>query len=205
MSQYTSFSPNGPPTWPGSSDTVPRLSLYYTGWGALVLHPELQLGRPTMDKEPADLAGRRLERFIRRDRVIDEEFGHEFSAEVGSDSLVSFDGTVETVEHATRKLLPCNHLYQVGQSLAQCDACSKAKKRPVYVCRDSCSIVCPVTGSVLCLRCSRLGPDGRRYSPDGLKQAKKMGLFEPHSSRGTSLPSINTRCRGLLSWLLNWW
>ncbi len=150
-----------------------------------------------------DLSGRRLERVIRRDHTIDEESGHEFTAEVGSETVVTFDGTVETVQHTVRKVLACRHLYEVGMPLVRCDSCTGKAGKPMYVC-ENCAIVCPVTGLVLCQRCSLLGPDHRRYSPDGLKQARKMGLFNTSSSSRSRDATAEPRC-GWLARLLEWW
>jgi len=150
-----------------------------------------------MDEKPPDLGGRRVERHTRRDRVIDEESGHEFGAEHVTETSESFDGVIETVEHMTRRVLPCGHLHQIGQALARCDACSANAGKPMFVCQ-SCSIICPVTGASLCVRCTCLGPDGRRYSPAGLTQANKMGLF--NSPSAASAPR-----QGWLARLLEWW
>lgn len=154
-----------------------------------------------MDKDYPDLGGRRLEHHVRVDRILDVESGHEFGAEHATETSESFDGVVETVEYMTRRVLPCGHLHQIGQPLARCDACSANAGKPMFVCQ-SCSINCPVTGASLCVRCTCLGPDGRRYSPAGLKQAKKMGLFNsPSASRAPA----GARRKGWLARLLEWW
>lgn len=159
-----------------------------------------------MDRELPDLGGRRIERHVRRERILNEASGHEFGAEHIIEVSETFEGILDTTEHMQRQALACGHVYQIGQNLSRCHSCSAKAGHPVYVCA-TCAVSCPVTGEALCLRCSKLGLDGRRYSPAGLKQAKEMGLFDqPQPTRPCEiLPSAAPRGRSLLRRLLEWW
>lgn len=158
--------------------------------------------------EGEDIFGRRLSREVVREQVVDETTGEEFVCEHISETLDRFDGAVESVRRTGGKLLACGHVHQPGQRMARCDACSKEAGQTVYVC-EKCGVTCPVTGQSLCLRCTKLGPDGRRYSPKGFKQAKQMGLFRTNQEASPAFLSQPVcapgRSRSLLKRLLEWW
>ena len=152
-----------------------------------------------------DLVGPKVARRVVRDRILDEASGHEFHTEESIETASTFDGSEEEVENRVRQLLGCGHVHQVGGYVARCDSCSKKAGNPVYVC-GLCAVTCPVTGETLCRRCSKLGPDLRRYSPEGLQRAQDMGLFDhfqpqpPVGSPRGSLSRISSVFRRFLEW-----
>jgi hypothetical protein len=93
-----------------------------------------------------------------------------------------------------------------GGYVARCNNCSNKAGHPVYIC-GTCAVTCPITGETLCRRCSKLGPDHRRYSPEGLQQAQKMGLFDhfqPQPPAG-SPRGPQSRSFSVLLRFLEWW
>ena len=158
--------------------------------------------------EGEDIFGRRLSREVVRERVVDETTSEEFVCEQINETLDSFDGTVETLRITGGKLLSCGHVHQPGQKVARCDACSEKAGRTVYIC-EKCGVTCPITGQSLCLRCTKLGPDGRRYSPKGYKRAKRTGLFQTNQETSRAFLSqpvcVPGRSSSLLKRLLEWW
>jgi hypothetical protein len=158
--------------------------------------------------ERDDLMGRILERRVYRESIGDESTGEEFTSEQSRETRETFDGSIETVESVNAKVLACGHVHLPEGVLARCDACSKEAGQTVYVC-ERCGVTCPVTGQSLCLRCTKLGPDGRRYSPKGYKHAKRMGLFQTNQETSPAFLSQTVcapdRSRSLLKRLLEWW
>lgn len=152
--------------------------------------------------------GRHIERHVVRERVFDEFSGAEFANESMAETVESADGGIETLEHSDIRLLDCGHPHRPGQYVARCDGCSRNQRRPVLVC-GQCAVTCPVTGESLCMRCTRPAPDGRRYSPQGHKQAERLGLFAAPRPVGAeqipSPPCVPARRRGLIVRLLEWW
>lgn len=102
------------------------------------------------DRPP--LGGRQVERIIRRDRIIDPESGHEFSAEETIEVADTFDGVQEQLQSSVRQRLACGHVHQVGGYVAACECCSEKAGRPIYVC--GICIVSSATGQTLCRKCA---------------------------------------------------
>jgi len=164
------------------------------------------------------LFGRRVEEHVFRERIVEEGSGAEFSGEGSKVVSVRFDGVLEILERLNKTLLPCGHLHRPGDILVRCDACSRrAGGRPVLVCPE-CAFTCPVTGQTLCVRCGKLGPDGRRYSRRGYRRARRLGFFTlprivPPPEQGppatdvpsTAPPASYPARKGFLRKLLEWW
>lgn len=158
--------------------------------------------------EDSELRGRHIERKVKRERIYDEATGEELTSEFSLDTAETFDGTIEGVEHVDLPLLACGHPHRIGEPVAVCSRCSHKAKRPVFVC-GSCAVICPVQGEVLCQRHSVLGPDGNRYSPKGLRKAKRMGLFDmppqgPVAFEVYIVPKLKEK-QGILLRILSWW
>lgn len=157
-----------------------------------------------------DAYKRRLERHVRRSRFLDPETGDELTCEQVSEVVERIDGTLETLEQENANFLHCRHLHRLGQSVSRCEPCSEGSGSPRYVC-SACAVVDPVTGVSACLRCTRIGPDGRRYTETGLKMAKELRLFEKRSTdlqkpESPVATDGNRRVRrGLFTRLLEWW
>lgn len=144
-----------------------------------------------------------LERKVIEEIVKDSESGYEVGARRVQESVRSPDGlAIESKETRRRELMACNHLFDVGTPIAACAICSKQKGHPVYVC-ERCSVQCPMTGILVCKRHAVPGLDGRYYSPAGLKQAKKLGLFKGPQSQGGGGKA--TGLLGTLVAFLRWW
>ena len=164
--------------------------------------------------DDSDIHGRRVERRVISDIVTDENWGEEYAARAILETTQTFGGTVETNEESGVTMLACGHPHRPGGYLARCERCSQKAKRPVYVCAH-CSVTCPVTGQSLCLRCTRPGPDGRRYSPEGYQWAQRAGCFDATAAASSPTPSVPVCApsrpvcapsrQGLLSRLLEWW
>ena len=150
----------------------------------------------------------RLERNVVRERIVDGVSGEEFTSEQTVETVETHDGTIQTIQNANAKLLMCGHLHRPGQLAARCDACSKKAGHTVLVCK-ACAVTCPMTGQTLCLRCTKPGPDGRRYSPQGYKMAQAYGALQPEAGTaggGAASPvCAPTRRNSLVSKLLEWW
>jgi len=161
-----------------------------------------------MLRDDSSLCGRSLERRRIQERYVDARSGDEFTLEHLIETSESPDGPVETQEQVGVRVIDCNHLHRLGENIARCEGCSEKAGRPVYVC-EKCAVTCPVTGQSLCLRCTKLGPDGRRYSPKGYKQAKKMGLFDRPPAPVPQPPSpvcmASRPKRNLVTRVLEWW
>ena len=161
-----------------------------------------------LDRNDASLFGRRIERRVIRSRVLDEPSGVEQADEEVEEIQETLDGAIEGIQVPFTRQLVCGHPHRPGEYLARCEACSEKAKRPVYVC-EKCAVTCPVTGQALCLRHTQLGPDGRRYSPEGHKQAGRMGLFAQPSLTQTMPVSgplcTPSRLGRLVGKLLEWW
>ena len=152
-----------------------------------------------------DLVGRRLERKVVRDRYVDLATGDEFIQQSINDVCRGVDGSIESVDGNEILVLSCGHALAPGHHpIVRCSSCSQASGFPVYVC-PNCAITCPVTGAVLCMSCSTLAPDGKRYSAPGLKQAMQRGLFDGSKlSRPRNVFGVNRLTR-FLQRLLEWW
>ena len=157
--------------------------------------------------EGEDIFGRRLSREIVREQITDET-GDEFVCEHIIETVDRFDGAVESVQSTEGKLLACGHVHQPGHRMVRCDACSKRAGCTVFVCA-SCVERCACTGLHICPKCAKIGPDGRRYSPKGYKQARRMGLFDTPQAASPSCAArpvcAPARRSSLLGKLLEWW
>lgn len=159
-----------------------------------------------MPERMDDLGGGKVARRVIIERILDEVSGHEFHTEESIETAITFDGTEEEIQNHVRQLLGCGHVHQVAGYVARCKACSQKAGHPVYIC-GMCAVTCPVTGETLCHRCSKPGPDGRRYSPEGYKQAKSMALFAHSQPQppADSPRSPRSRVFYLLRRFLEWW
>ena len=168
-----------------------------------------------MHERDDEVFGWSLSRDVSRDSMLDDQYATESVAESFKETKEWFDGRIDTVANAVARVLKCGHLHRLGDALVRCERCSSKAKRAVYVC-ERCGVTCPVTGQTLCLQCTELGPDGRRYSPRGYKRARRLGLFDlptaelraPSAHPALCAPSRLGRRgggRGLLSCLLEWW
>jgi hypothetical protein len=146
------------------------------------------------------------ERHIRRERIVDDVTGYEFGAVRIDEVSQTMDGVLETHSDTVKQALGCPHPYQFGEPVVRCDSCSEKAGHPIYVC-SACAVTCPVTGAARCLKDSVLGQDGRRYSVEGLKQAKKLGLFDSVQPTPPCVPSRNHFSQFLsrLRRVMKWW
>lgn len=150
-----------------------------------------------------NLAGNRISRRVRSDRVVDE-LGNTFGSEESIEVSETFDGVEEQREHVVRQLLACGHVHEVGAPLVKCDSCSAKAGRPAFVC-ESCAVTSPLSGQGICVRCSIMAPDCRRYSPKDFKRAKKMGLFDKPQNFSICTPSRGGLLTRSIAWVMERW
>ena len=161
-----------------------------------------------------DIFGRRIERRVMGEIFRDDVFDTDFDSRQVAETIETSDGTLEVSSLSHGTMHTCGHAHRPGQDIVRCEASSQKARRAVYVC-PRCAFTCPVSGQTLCLKCGRLGPDGRRYSPEGLKQAERMGFFDrptraPDAGPRFEQPSTRVVCaprRGKSLWqsLVEWW
>ena len=150
-----------------------------------------------------DLFGRSIERRVKRHRVVDPKTGEEIVSSARMETSTGFDGAVEEIHEINLSMQDCGHVLKLGDTPTRCEGCSEREGRAVYVCQK-CSVQCPVTGELLCVRCTVIAPDGRRYSLDGAKQAERAGWFDKPRSQ-PSQPVCSPSRKSLLDDLMEWW
>ncbi len=143
-----------------------------------------------------------LERRVKRDLIVDTDHGETVLSEDAVEIRETANTALETTEDSIRQVLHCLHMHIPGQAVGICETCSAKAGETKYVC-SRCQVTDP-TGESGCVRCTVVGPDGRRYTPKGLKKARRLGLFKqaayPNGQTPRRLPFL-----GWFQRILRWW